>query len=278
MKQPIAMRCTKKQWKQIKDKLNTDLRFIVLVGAFKDYKYLTNYYNSVENEIGFTSKNLKSEKSALYEEWNEKIFLEACGIEVEKTFSITESQIKNLCNPSLYNNTERLKEMFPEAFESEVKLEAGKWYKDKSSDYKGLINVVEYNGENKGVTAYGFQWRSGNFVETHSLWVPDKVSKVDLVEATEQEVFESLKNEAVKKYKKSSCIPLNIDLLDGYKNNYQELYFEKYCRLDDYNRLWVNFGKWNAVVFDNGKWAEIVETITLSEAEQQLKKKIIFNK
>lgn len=275
MKQDLAMRCNQKQFDLIEPKLKEKGLKLFMINKFhKDY-YLVLFHEDMSITNGTISDRINT---VFYEKWNEKIFLEACGIEVEKTFSITESQIKDLCHSSLYSNTERLKKMFPEAFESDVKeIQINTWY--KSTEFNQMIIFVESQCENGHLFGYGFD-KNGQFTIDRNKdnidWcLCNSTHKKHLIEATEQEVFEALKNEAVKRYKEKMIVPLNIDLLDGYKNNYQELYFEKYCRLDDYNWLWVNFGKWNAVVFDNGKWAEIIPTITLSEAEQQLKKKII---
>lgn len=148
----------------------------------------------------------------------------------------------------------------------ETILEIGKWYKDKSSEYKGLICIVEYNGENEGVTAYGFGWNSGEFKETHSNWVPSKNSKKDLIEASEQEVFEALKNEAIKRgfdhgvyfiVPNSKTISICQNQLMLNERNNQILYFGDYS------------------IFHNGVWGDILETITKQEAEALLNKKIV---
>jgi len=82
MKTPIAMRCTREQFNAIKSKL--PFRYIDMTGAFTDYPLLTNYYNSKPNNFGFTTKILMSRDSKLYKTWNEKMFLNSCGIKIEK--------------------------------------------------------------------------------------------------------------------------------------------------------------------------------------------------
>lgn len=91
-------------------------------------------------------------------------------------------------------------------------------------------------------------------------------------EAKEQEVFEALKNEAVKRgYKKGVIVKTLFHI------NNPELTI----RLEDFELVRGNAihcsgeGGLCPVIFENGVWAEILEQITLSEAEQQLKKKII---
>lgn len=179
-------------------------------------------------------------------------------------YELTKEQLRLLTDP-------KVKEWFPEVFKPV--LEVGKWYKNNDKGCKkSICFVVNLKGNGHEFAGYGFDCKGIWFYEIEDV---DFCGSKNWTEAPEAEVFEDLKNEAVKRYKEKMIVPLNINLLDGYKNNYQELYFEKYCRLDEYNRLWVNFGKWNAVVFDNGKWAEIIPTKTKAEAEKELNCKIV---
>ena len=95
-------------------------------------------------------------------------------------------------------------------------------------------------------------------------------------EATEQEVSEALKNEALKRYKKG-------DYINGlYSKKVKTLTFESTAigqdkvHIDGYYCVWINVGNGrNDKVFENGKWAEILETISKKEAEEKLNCKIV---
>lgn len=185
----------------------------------------------------------------------------------EKTFSITESQIKELSKQNCVIE-EILKEWFPEAFESEVK--------SLPKDYSGWCRCLGIGNEKwigyfeKGIFRYGIGCYGYWFVNNgkkHNFKIPENY----YIEATEQEVFESLKNEAVKRY-----------LIPGKKEN--PLYWKNAitgftCSSSNQHQLYSfkdnNLFLANGCIFADGKWSQIIETITLSEAEQQLKKKII---
>lgn len=182
----------------------------------------------------------------------------------EKTFSITESQIKEVNEFLLMHkskeSSDKLKEWFPEAFESEVKeLKTGNWYKHKHE--KEFITFVKNDGRRYGIGTNGKWFQDA----------PEVNDATAYYEATEQEVFEALKNEAVKRgYKDGTWLKKSgIN-----KMMHQEL---KICGEFEYypfsNVLDCQDG--NGHIFEKGQWAEIIPTITLSEAEQQLKKKII---
>lgn len=171
----------------------------------------------------------------------------------EKTFSITESQIKELVN--IYCTQDKdyyIKELFPEAFESQFKFEVRKWYKDTEyPEWKLFITTLDPSL--KKVKGFGFG-ADGSWMENalEDNWDYYELEKC--VEMSEQEVFEALKNEAVKR---------------GFIYESYSLTKDNYLHGDNGNRL--------QNVFSNGIW-ETSPTITLSEAEQQLKKKIIVYK
>lgn len=79
---PIAMRCTQEQFDAIKPKL-VHLK-IICIDSFVTYGYLVNNLSDTPFFISNICETDKmSYKRKVYEEWNEKIFLKACGIEVE---------------------------------------------------------------------------------------------------------------------------------------------------------------------------------------------------
>ncbi len=81
----IAMRCSQEQWDSIKDKLVK----VELITSFNKANYLINCYrnsNITNLEYGYAS----AWADEIYDEWNEQVFLEACGI--EKIFKAGELQ------------------------------------------------------------------------------------------------------------------------------------------------------------------------------------------
>lgn len=144
-----------------------------------------------------------------------------------------------------------------------VKLEKGKWYRDTKIGL--LICVIEI--QKHGLNAYGFdangEWHSGTYCNS----IHNGLQNCrNLVPVNESEVFEALKNEAVKR-----------GLLEGIyiktaRGKIKELkgYYFMFCK----NELATNDEKYTSL-FKNGVWAEIIPSITKSEAEKQLGKKII---
>ena len=179
----------------------------------------------------------------------------------EKTFSITESQINEYSKEreNCLITQHVLRELFPEAFKSEIKLEVGKWYKKK--DF-GMFKFC-FNGEYGQHSQYGFN-REGEWSNMLGIYEDE-----EYLELREQEVFEALKNEAVKRgFVGDVCFaPANAfdDMIVNIGLG------ERYCFVKSENKLLIN----NYACFYKGKWASLVESITLSEAEQQLGKKII---
>ena len=87
----IAMKCNQEQWDSIKDKLvGCEL---VGVGNFVTYDYLINYRFGNKNHItNYTWLAVRGDDAEIHAEWNEQVFLKACGIETEKTYKGSEFQ------------------------------------------------------------------------------------------------------------------------------------------------------------------------------------------
>ena len=245
---PIAMKCNKEQFEAIKPKLEKSEFEINIPYSFDFYQYLCNKQKEIRNF------SVPDSSRIFYETWNERIFLEACGIEIEETFEITKETILKY----------KMKDEFPEVFE--VKLEVGKWYKRPRN--KALFFIV---GDPKitPFEVYGFDDEGGWMNVENARTLPDYE-----IEATEQEVFEALKNEAVKRYENKFINPINANIMHDYNNKGVLLELNK-SSLDADNRLWCGCGQWNAIVFDNGQWAKIIPTKTKEEAEKLLNCKII---
>lgn len=79
---PIAMRCTQEQFEAIRPKLKGCA--LCFITDFNSYKYLINNAGGVKNVVTNISESGKSQfNRTVYEEWNEEIFLKACGIEID---------------------------------------------------------------------------------------------------------------------------------------------------------------------------------------------------
>lgn len=174
----------------------------------------------------------------------------------ERTFSITESQIKELIEkcPSSQCKEDYIKELFPEAFEKEDLPECFTgWVFDEK--YPKIIAYSE-----KGFLKYGFN--------AYGNWVEDTRTKLkNERKATESEVFEALKNEAVKR---GFVGNVYVDLSDiGFKND--DLLIASEIKL---NGSYLDYGTRETAIFKNGKWGKVI-SITKQEAEKKLNKKIV---
>lgn len=85
----IAMKCNQDQWDSIEDKLvDYDL-----ITNFDKSDYLINCYkkSSITN---LTYEYASAWADEVYYEWDEQLFLKACGIETEKIFKGRELQFR----------------------------------------------------------------------------------------------------------------------------------------------------------------------------------------
>jgi len=238
MRKAIAMKCNKEQFEAVKEKLN-GIKFDDCLFDLREYPYLTNNYGTSKSEkLGSHSRDMIRKETEVHETWNEKVFLEACGI--EPTFTITKETILKY----------EMKDEFPSVFKKE--LVVGKWYK-----YNGAL--CNYQGkQNRILRAYGiwnYKWND----------ISNCGSSIDeWTEATDQEVFEALKNESVKRYNDGEYVKrFNSSSLLRVDSEFKS-------ELKD-NDLWYGGG----IVFRKGIWATIIPTITKKEAEEILGKKII---
>ena len=77
---PIAMKCNPAQYKKIKPILLQNGFKEISITCFKEYPYLINNFSQTEKRLGNGCKAHLSNDRKLFEEWNEDIFLEYCGI------------------------------------------------------------------------------------------------------------------------------------------------------------------------------------------------------
>lgn len=96
---PIAMKCTQEQFNAVKPKL-IGLKIIGL-DSFTDCNYLVNNLGKREKLISNITPDSKGYYNReIHEEWNEEIFLKACGIKTEPTLierlQKAEAEVKRL--------------------------------------------------------------------------------------------------------------------------------------------------------------------------------------
>src|SRR5690606_35534745 len=85
MYKPIAMKCTQEQFDAVKPKLK-DLK-TMHIESFVTCAYLINNLSDTPFFISNVSESgKKAHNRTVHEQWNEEIFLKACGIEVETKF------------------------------------------------------------------------------------------------------------------------------------------------------------------------------------------------
>lgn len=262
MKKAIAMKCTQEQYETIKPKLNELNKEI---GGFERLPYLTNFIFGRENNIGNVFESCKGDYNReVFEKWNERIFLEACGIETEPEFVITKEQIISVCMDCDFDGRGKLKEWFPDAFKEDKRGEIGKWNKS----YNGCLVFFINNS-----VGYGFDALGGWMKEQGGFNLNDDHFKWAVCE--DSEVTEALKAEAGKRYKNKDAIKC---LANDFLNQIDTVNFDspKDCFVSR-NEFWIpiNAGNQNACVFKDGNWAEIIPTISKEDAEKELNKKII---
>lgn len=152
-------------------------------------------------------------------------------------YEITKSDILKA-----YEDSEILKELFPEAFESK-EMKIGKWYWVGPVAKQTRTFLYCYQGEK----SYGFGWDSQwtNNIESSGPYI-------DEIPATNDEVEAALLNEALRR---------------GYKNGVKCLFgSSKYERIIKSNDVewcpyWGDTGGLavgSDIIFSEGKWAEIV--------------------
>ena len=100
-------------------------------------------------------------------------------------------------------------------------------------------------------------------------------SLVFFPEATEEEVFEALKNEAIKRG--FNKIGVHFKGVNGHDliSDIDIDFWNKNCYSSNENKFNISVCESGGVIYRQGKWATIIETITKKEAEKLLNKKII---
>jgi len=150
-------------------------------------------------------------------------------------------------------------------------LEVGKWYKCIEKEFESLVVITDLEG-NK---AYGFSYYGEN---DRNIWNDEsncgwsfKSDTKNWELATEQEVTEALTKEAVKRgFKEGVAVKYPW---------FSELNKQHYIYTPDFKEESIleneRFLYLGCCVFCGGQWAEIIETVSLNDAEKILGKKII---
>lgn len=234
---PLAMKCTQEQFDAVKGKLEN----IVELSDFNSQRYLTNKFRGRES-ISNINTDLDDCGREIHETWNEKIFLEACGIENEEDYRITKEMILKY----------EMKDEFPEVFKKELVI--GKWY-----NYKECLFCYQEDSN-----VYGFS--NGNWDKcSDGRWSWSIAENV--LEATTQEVETALIAEAKKRYK----LGCRVDCL--HHTDYGKINNLKFEISNECIRIRDKEG-YVCCVYHDGIWAEIIPAITKAEAEKRLGVKI----
>lgn len=248
---------------------------------FKDAETIKSKYSGiiVDNNGKFRKGNFDSD-----------FYLDSCGgIEVwslkngyakilthkepkEESFVISKEQVVSIYNSCkkqrCYSAMNEIKLMFPSAFEPEKKeLVVGKWYFIE-------LSKSQFNDKQKALIFYEDKTRLYGFshlgIYTNNYSNP-KNNKYTFTEATQQEVEEALKAEAVKR---GFINGIYVNPVTKNWGRNIKLYLEHNDPL-----FWVNsIGDLmccGVQIFHKGQWAEIIQTITKEQAEKELGKKII---
>jgi len=167
---------------------------------------------------------------------------------------------------SVYENT------YPEAFKKDkVELEDGKWYVGYHYADRFLVNLDltdELETHDKGYGFNKFGWvKEFTFLKTFD-WGFEL--------ATPEEVTEALTKEAVKRYKVGDFIKCPVYESCNYIGTiHGDIYWADGSKVPAVRCINTNRPNENFSLFFEGKWAEIIPTISKEDAEKEIGKKIL---
>jgi hypothetical protein len=128
-----------------------------------------------------------------------------------------------------------------------AELVIGKWYSNLT--YKGCI--INYQGMgSSNIIGYGFDF-TGEYFESNAIWGAEDVYEL----ATETEVFEALKFEAIKRGFKEGVSADLSTISESYnkKSTFKNNNFR-------WNGSWLSLNGF--IIFEYGKWATIIKEPT----------------
>ena len=150
----------------------------------------------------------------------------------------------------------KLENNFPKLF-PKPQFEVNRWYK-----WGGAMPTIGFiSSRGYGVDCYAFDYTIKGSDESY-----DSLHISNLKPATDQEVEEALIKEAKRRGLEHGNFECLFMVTNPYTDGEPQYDFDPF-----FNRLWI----YRNVCFDNGKWAEVIETITKEEAEKELGKKIV---
>ncbi len=154
-------------------------------------------------------------------------------------YEITENQIKEAHNSACSELKIKIESWFPECFKQ--KLEVGKWYKSKNTAKDTLFCA----GDNWKSNSYGINYK-GTWSNNLNF---SGAYEHDFTPATENEVFEMLKREAIKR-----GLVKGVIVKSPLYGNLQRRIDGEYTYFDN-NELTVK----NITLFIDGMWAKVIE-------------------
>ena len=125
---PIAMKCNQEQFDAIKPILEKHGMKIVSISPFDEYPYLTNDLGNRQgliSNVGNYAKN--SYNRTVYEQWNQDVFLKACGIETNqntemKTYLTKISDLKKIHDVACLEWKTKIKALVTDPFADHIEL------------------------------------------------------------------------------------------------------------------------------------------------------------
>jgi len=176
------------------------------------------------------------------------------------------------------NADKTLKEVFPEI--CVPVLEVGKWYKWSGIEYETPFNIIICITEftSNSISRYGFV--NSRWNDDYRIYTGEKYKEAcdNFKPATESEVFEALKNEAVKRGYGELEIHFNsvsnINCVSDIKGF--DFWNKDSRTVEEENRFNISVCKNGGVIYRNGKWATIIpiKEMTQSDIEKELGYKI----
>jgi len=236
--QPVAMKCTEKQFNEMKPILEGfGIKISHTIGNFKRFTYLTNFNMGIKNRVNNVENPLHEDFKRDKIPYNQESFLKACGIERIKYPEINLSKI----TPDLIrelNKDPNIHNILVKEGVIKPKFEARRWYKFKNALCFYESKEKQYGIHNDGSWIEKCCWLNYDVLGDNENWI----------QATPAEVIERLKAEAVKKgfvegAKVKSLWKDSVGTLDlGFKTDLQE------------NGFWMG----GYCLMKNGIWATII--------------------
>lgn len=260
---PIAMRCTRAQFDAIKPKLQKAQYKIghEMIVNFDIDPYLINNYTGKPLVINVSTLAASARDRQVYETWDEDVFLQACGIEVDQ-YTVLKDFILDAHKDACPTWKKKIEEQFPKLF-VKPQFEIGKWY----ANMYGATWL--YQGHD--VPTYGFT-TNGCYDDNVSVSWDDRLTLAD-----SQRVEDLLKQHALQLgIKKGVTVIRTPQMLDDARTSGATLEVEicsDTVSFDQYLNILIIDGR---TVFAKGQWAKVVQVTkyTVAQLENMLGHKI----